>query len=125
MKEGNLYFAKESYQLIGCAYNVFNKLKYGYHERNYQKAYALELQDKGINFSKELRVNIIYGDKKVGRYFIDFLVENKIVIELKVANDFHFSHIKQVLSYLKVKNIKLGLLILFTSQGIKFKRIVN
>ena len=121
----DLYFAKESYDLVGCAYNVFNKLKFGHHERNYQRAYAIELGIMGYKFISELPLSISYEGTSIGKYFLDFLVNGQIVVELKIANDFHSSHIKQVLAYLKATNKKLGLLILFTPTGIKYKCIVN
>lgn len=120
-----LYFAKESYDLVGYAYNVFNKLKYGHHERNYQRAYAIELGISGYKFVRELPLRISYEGKNIGKYFLDFLINDQIVVELKVANDFHTSHIKQVLAYLKSINKKLGILILFTPVGVKYRRIVN
>lgn len=120
-----LYFPKESYDLVGCAYTVYNRMKYGYHERNYQRAYAIELKKLGYRFAREVPLNICYEGKCVGKYFLDFLVNDQIVVEFKVANEFHPSHIKQILSYLKATNKKLGLLILFTPEGIKYKRVVN
>ena len=120
-----LIFPKESYDLIGCAYAVFNKLKFGHQERIYQKAYATELKELGYQFQKEVFVPIEYSGEHIGKYFLDFLINNEIVIELKVANEFHPIHVKQVLTYLKSTNKKLGILILFTSTGIKYKRIVN
>ena len=120
-----LVFPDESYDLVGCAYTVFNKLKFGHQERIYQRAYANELKELGYKFQKEVVVHIEYSGERIGRYFLDFLINNEIVIELKVANDFHSIHIKQILTYLKSTNKKLGILILFTPEGIKYKRIVN
>ncbi len=123
--EGTLIYPKESYDLVGCAYAVFNAMGYGHYERNYQKAYAIELGLKNYKFSRELKVNVNYRNNIIGHYFLDFLVDNKIVIELKVGNDFHSNHIKQVLTYLKATNRKLGIIFLFTPDGLLYRRIVN
>ena len=56
---------------------------------------------------------------------VDFLIENKIVLEIKVAQDFYQKDINQLLSYLKFKNFELGILAIFTKEGIKYKRILN
>lgn len=120
-----MVYPRESYELVGCAYAVYNSMKYGHHERNYQRAYALELQKKGFRFIKEFKVDIIHLGKYVGRHLLDFLVEDSIVVELKVANEFYSNHIKQVLTYLKITNRRLGIIFLFTPEGIKYKRIVN
>jgi GxxExxY protein len=63
-------------------------------------------------------------DKKL-EYFLDFLVENKIVVELKVASNFHPKHLSQVLGYLRAKNLRIGLILLFTKNGLKIKRVMN
>ena len=118
-------FPKESYELVGCAYAVFNSMGYGHHERNYQRGYTLELDEKGYHYKKELCVKVTHKGIIVGRYFLDFLVNNIIVVELKVGREFYANHIKQVLSYLKATNKRLGIIFLFTPKGIEYKRIVN
>ncbi len=122
--EGTFIYQDLTYELIGCGYNVFNRLKFGYQEKYYQRAYAEELTILHKVFSREHKVVIIYNGRKIGRYFIDFLVENKIVVELKVASDFHPKHIAQVLAYMRAKQIKIGLILLFTKQGLKIKRLI-
>jgi GxxExxY protein len=65
------------------------------------------------------------GEKELGIYILDFLYEDKIVIELKQGENFSRQDFKQIYAYLRATNLKLGLLIHFTRTGIKFKRIVN
>jgi len=66
-----------------------------------------------------------YKDKIIGRKRLDFLVDGKVIVELKKGNAFSKSHIDQVLDYLKINNLKLALLVNFGSHGVVFKRIVN
>jgi GxxExxY protein len=67
----------------------------------------------------------VFKNKIIGRYFIDFLIENKLIVEFKVGNQIKNQHIQQVLAYLKTNNLRLGLIALFTEKGVKIKRIIN
>lgn len=125
MSVTHLVYPEESYALVGCAYAVYNSMGYGHHERNYQRAYALELADRKFCFEKELCVEVRHRGVYVGKYFLDFLVDEKIVVELKVGSEFHPNYIKQVLTYLHITNKRLGIIFLFTPEGLKYRRIVN
>lgn len=120
-----LIYEKESYKIIGIIYKVYNNLKYGFREKYYQDAIAEELRAEGIPFKKEVYVPLYYQNKKIGRYFIDFLIDDKIALEIKVANHFYDSYASQLLSYLNARNIRLGLLVIITSKQVKIKRFVN
>ncbi len=113
-----------SYKLIGCGYKVYNSLKFGYQEKYYQRAYALELEEGKISYSREHKIVIDYKGKKIGRYFLDFLIEDSVVVELKIASDFHPKHISQVLAYMRAKNVKMGLILLFTKHQLRIKRLI-
>jgi len=104
---------------------VFNELGYGYQEKYYQRATALTFDQEGLNYIREKEVKLNYEDNPIGKYFIDFIIENKIVLELKVANEFHSQDIKQVLGYLKGSELQLGILALITRGGVQYKRLVN
>lgn len=98
---------------------------FGYAEKYYQRAYAEELANKNIKFKKEQEVKLVYNGKCIGKYFLDFIVEDKIIVELKVVAYIKYIHIKQVLEYLKVTSKKLAILIYFTKEDIKYKRVIN
>lgn len=66
-----------------------------------------------------------YASVKVARYFADFLVENKIVLELKIVPELGYANVKQALRYLQCGNFRLGILIYFTREGVKYRRIIN
>jgi len=94
-------------------------------EKYYQKALAIELKKLGLLFQEQVMVPLIYNGVSIGRYFLDFVVENKVAVELKKDNNFGKKNIDQLYSYLKVQDLQLGLLINFTKTGVKIKRIVN
>lgn len=114
-----------SYQLIGLSFEMFKKLGYGYQEKYYHRGYAELLKREKIPFHQELMVPIKFENKIIGRYFIDFLIDGKIALEFKIANDFYPKHYKQVLGYIKAKKLPLGILILITAKSIRYRRIVN
>jgi len=121
----NLIYPKLSYQIVGILFSVHNELGYGLREETYQKAIASALKNKGIPFKEKLKSKLLIGDRVIKNYFIDFLIDDKIVLEIKAQERFYKDNIAQVYDYLKSKNLKLGIIANFTKQGVKFKRIVH
>ncbi len=114
--------------IIGCAIEVHKQLGPGLLESAYQECLYFELKNKGLNVVKEKPMPIIYKDIKLDHgYRIDLLVENKVVIEIKTVEAFTDVHTAQVLTYLKLGNYKLGLLLNFHVATLKngIKRIIN
>ena len=79
----DLVYPELSYTLVGCAFEVFNQLGYGHHEKYYQKAFAESLKIKNIQFIEQHYAPLKFNDKIIGRLFFDILIENKIIVELK------------------------------------------
>ncbi len=114
-----------SYKIVGICFKVHSELGCRYQEKYYQKALEIEFKNQGLKHEKELKVDLNYKNEKIGRYFLDFLIDGKIVLEIKTANYFHKDDIKQVVSYLKSKNLPLGILVNFKKDQLQFKRIIN
>lgn len=114
-----------SHRIIGLIYDIYNELGYGYQEKYYQRSFELLLKENKIRYNRELKIPIQFREKIIGRYFIDFLIEDKIAVEFKIAEEFYLQHMQQILAYLKSANIKIGLLVLFTKEDIKIKRFIN
>jgi GxxExxY protein len=121
----DLIYADECYQLMGIIFKVFKRLGFGHKESFYQKALAEEFKDNNIDFKEQLRCKIKYKNKELGTYILDFLVFGKIVIELKQKNFISPKDIDQLYKYLRATNLKLGLIVTFTREGAKCKRVVN
>ncbi len=83
------------------------------------------MKKQKINFEKEVLVDLVYNNEEIGKYFLDFLIENKIILEIKTVDKFKISDYKQVAAYLKSKNKKLGILANFRTEKIICKRIIN
>jgi len=122
---GGIIYKELSYDVMACAFKVFKELGFGYREKYYQRALAEELKIAKIKFATELPIKLYYGGKIIGKYIVDFFIEDKIILEIKIAKDFYTKDIKQLLSYLKAHNLRLGILIIVTKDGMKFKRIAN
>ena len=125
LKTNKIIYPELSYKLVGIAFEVFNKIGFGQQEKIYQKAFYIKLIKNKIRFQENLYNSIKIDEEKIGKYFLDFLIEKKIIIELKVGNKIYKRDYLQVRSYLKENNLELGIIILFSSYGIKYKRILN
>lgn len=121
----DLIYPELSYKLVGCAFDVFNQLGPGHSEKVYQRALAEAMRTKGINFIEQSYYKVQFNSKVVGKGYLDFEVEKKIVVELKKNERFSKSHIDQLLDYLKKSNLLLSIIFNFTQEGVKYKRIIN
>lgn len=125
LKRKDLILPELSYTIIGCAFDVDNELGQGNPEKYYQGALAHAFARKGLKFQEQVYCKVIYAQKVIGKRFLDFLIEDKIIIEIKKDNRYAKTHIDQVLDYLKLNQLKLALLINFGNAGVQFKRVVN
>jgi len=121
----DLIYPELSYKVVGLLFKIYNELGYGCQEKHYHRAFKLELEQNNLEYRQEVLTPLTYHERSIGRYFLDFVVEEKIAVELKVANDFYKSHFKQILDYLKNSNLRLGIIAIFTKEGLKYKRILN
>ncbi len=109
-----------SYDIIGCAYQVHKKLGPSLLESTYETCLCYELQKKGIQYERQKELNINYdGILLQNAYRIDLLVENKIMLELKAVDELKPIHTAQLLTYMKLSNIHIGLLINFNTVNLQ------
>ena len=120
-----LIYAEECYRIMGLVFKVFNDVGYGHKENFYQKALVEIFKENKIEFREQLRCKVKYKGKDLGVYIFDFLVFNKIILEIKQRDYFSTKDIEQLLKYLKATNLKLGIIIHFTKSGVRYKRIPN
>ena len=117
-----------SYKIIGLAIDVHKELGPGLLESAYQECLYYEIKNAGLKVEKELALPITYKDITHDHgYRIDLLIENKLVLELKTVENFTDVHFAQILTYLKLGNYPLGLLINFNSKILKsnIKHFIN
>jgi GxxExxY protein len=108
--------------IIGVFYDVYNTLGYGFLEKVYETAMAIELDERGVYFDDQYPIDVFYKSHKVGKYFADLIVENSVIIELKANEYIRKDDEYQLLNYLKATNIEVGLLLNFGKKP-EFKRI--
>ena len=107
---------KISYKIRGALFEVYNALGPGLFESVYQRALAYELRDQGTQVQTEVPVPVDYKEQRLQLGFrLDLLVEKKVLVELKSVEALHKVHHKQVLTYLKLTGLKLGILVNFNT----------
>ena len=123
--EKQLIYPELSYRIVGCLFEVYKKLGSNRRENIYHNALKQEFQNKNIAFKNQYYIPVKYLGSQIGRSYVDFLVENKIILELKIGQFFHKQNLNQTLDYLKTTGLKLGILANFTRDGVKFYRVLN
>ncbi len=111
--------------VIGCAMHVHSYLGCGFQEFIYQNALEIEMRKKPINFSREFEMPIFYYEQKIGSRRVDFLIENRIPIELKAVETLEDIHLAQAKNYLEAFKLRVGLLINFGAKSLQVKRLIN
>jgi len=111
-------------KIIGAIYEVHSILGPGFLEAVYQKALVKELKLRGLFLEEQKELHVIYKGEDVGLYFSDILVENQVVVELKAVDSLKPVHQAQLLNYLKVTGMRIGLLVNFGGTSAEFKRMV-
>ena len=110
--------------IIGIGIEVHKKIGPGFTEKIYQRAFEILLKNKKIQFKREKRFNIIFENKTIGWQTVDFIIEDKLIVELKALETINNLHISQTLSYLKATNNKLGLILNFGQSKLQIKRVI-
>lgn len=108
------------YRIIGAYFKVYNALGPGLLESAYEKALIMELSDQGLKVDCQVPISIMYKNVSIGvGYKADIVVESKVIIELKSVETLMSVHHRQLLTYLRLSNMKLGYLVNFNTDNIK------
>lgn len=120
-----LVLPKLSFKIMGILFRVHNELGPSLLEKYYQRAIEKEFEINKIKFRKEFPVELRYQNKSIGRYFLDFIIEDLIILEVKAQQFYSPKFFKQALSYLKQTNLPLAIVANFRRTKIRYKRIIN
>jgi len=122
--DSELIFADTTYKVRGAIFAVYNTLGPGHKEIVYQKALEKELEAQKIPFVREQILDVKYRNFKVGKYIPDFIVDNKVIIELKAVEFMPKIYESQLIHYLKTTGFEVGLLVNFGQPKLVIKRLV-
>ena len=125
--EPSPYLNELSHNVVGAAIEVHRHLGPGFLEIAYERAMRLELTARGIGYTTQREIPIIYRDEQVATARLDLLIENELVVEIKSLESIHAIHAKQLLSYLRAGGFQLGLILNFNVPVLRdgVKRLVN
>jgi GxxExxY protein len=124
--QGELKYKDITEKIIGASFEVHKFLGNGFQEVIYQRALAWELSKSGLHFAREIEQEIFYKElqEPIGTRRADFVVEEKVLVEIKATIQLEDVHLAQILNYLKAYKLEVGLLINFGSKSLTFKRLV-
>ncbi|MBK8043897.1 MAG: GxxExxY protein [Haliscomenobacter sp.] len=114
-----------TYKINGCAMKVHRTLGNGFQEVIYQRCLAIELERAGLSFVRELEHDIFYEGFHVGTRRADFVVEERVIVELKALINLEDVHLAQAKNYVVAYDKPIGLLINFGSTSLQFKKVFN
>lgn len=121
----NIIYKDEAYAIIGCCMEVHKILGKGFNEIVYKDALEIEFKLNTIPFERERKFELLYKSYQLPRHYIaDFVVYDKIILEAKSIESLSSSNIKQTLNYLAASKMRLGLLVNFGEDSLKYKRVI-
>ena len=119
-------YKDENYTIVGILFEVHKNLGKGFSEIVYKDAIEYELQQLNIPYQREKEFSVNYKDTTLKhKFYADFVVYNKIILEIKTVDCFNNSHYNQCLNYLKVSKNKLAILVNFNLVSLEYKRIIS
>ena len=119
-----ILFKDLSYQIIGACFKVHASLGCGLPEICYQHALGVEFKLQNIPFIEQQEFAIIYKDHYCGRFHADFVIDDKIILELKSKESITSDHYAQLFTYLRATKLKVGYIINFKLKSLQFKRLI-
>jgi GxxExxY protein len=122
MSEDGLH-AELTKRIIGAAMEVHRELRNGLDEKLYENALCIEFAEQGIFFDQQKIYNVFYKNRPIGKLIPDLIVDQSVIVDTKVVEIFNDAHISQMIGYLRITGLKVGLLINFKHASIKVKRI--
>lgn len=121
----SLIYKNEAYDIIGACTEVHRELGKGFTEIVYSDALEIEFKRIKINYQKEVRFDISYKGVLIPHHYkADFVIDDKIILEIKAIDTLTSSHVKQTLNYLAASRLKLGLLVNFGQDSLQYNRVI-
>jgi len=113
-----------SFEIIGAALEVLNTLGHGLNEKVYENALVTELKVRGLHVDQQRRFKVLYKNAVVGEYIPDLLVEDKVIVDTKVIDAVSDAEVGQVMNYLRISALELGIILNFRRPKLESRRVV-
>jgi len=109
---------------MGVLFDIQNELGNSLLEKHYQRAIEIKFKELHIPYQREVRTSVYFDGEKLGDFYIDFIIDQKVILETKCIPKLSSDDMKQVLRYLESTKMKLGILANFRSKRLEFKRVL-
>ena len=119
-----LLFKEECHRIVGCAMEVLNIVGHGLHEKIYENGLVVEFKLRSILFVQQPQFSVSYKSVELGKYIPDLICFDQVIVDTKTIEQISDHEIGQMLNYLKVTGLKVGLLINFRHAKLEWKRVV-
>jgi GxxExxY protein len=113
-----------SFEIVGAAMDVLNALGHGLNEKVYENALVVELKSRGIKLDQQKRFKVIYKNVVVGEYVPDLLVDGQVIVDTKVVEAVSDAELGQVMNYLRIAKLQLGIILNFRRPKLESRRVV-
>jgi GxxExxY protein len=125
MNEEEYKYSDITRKIIGTAMKVHSTLGNGFQEVIYQRALTIEMAKQGLSFQRELEMQIYYDGQEIGTRRVAFLVEDKVMVELKALTTLEDVHLAQAINYLEAYKLEVGLLLNFGAKSLEYRRLIK
>jgi GxxExxY protein len=124
MIQEKLIYKDLTYKIIGLAMEVHNELGYGFLEKVYENAMKVQFSKSNIKADFQVQFKVNFKGEVIGEFYPDIIVDDKVILELKAVEKINDIHKAQILNYLKVTKLKLGLILNFSKEKLEYERII-
>jgi len=112
------------YQLVGCAMKVLNELGHGLREKSYERALCVEFRHESISWTSQKVYPVYYQDEHIDDYVPDLEVDGRVIVETKTVEAILDEHVGQVINYLRVSDLEVGLIFNFKHPKLEWRKVV-
>jgi len=123
-ENSKLLLKDETHQIIGCAFDVLNEVGHGLNEKIYENALVVEFKLRGIAFDQQRRFPVLYKTVQVGEFIPDLIAFNSVIVDIKVIDRVTDHERGQMMNYLRITKLRVGLILNFKHARLEWERIV-
>ena len=113
----------ETHEIIGCAFEVLNELGHGLNEKCYENSMVVEFRLRSIQFQKQRQFEVVYKSQAVGHFIPDLIAFNQVIVDIKVIDRITDHERGQILNYLKITKLRIGLILNFKHPRLEWERV--